>query len=193
MNRFDLLKNQEKEIREVWFKDHEVKINSLGEINLLTWGKPGTSCYKIWYVLHEKHGALMVYGDLGEAVYRWYGAVSFRDIASFDLDYFHGKTCASELGRVSENYEWDEGEAKRMIFEHFKDSMDCKGYKKFKDSFVSGMLYNKQEFISELNQNNNIDIFGQDAWEWIYGVGNVIPIRCQAHLIGIKMAMGKGG
>ncbi len=189
MNRFDLLKTHEQNIREDWFKDHEAKFNSLGEVCLLTWGKPDTICYKIWYVLHEKHGTLMVYGDLGEAIYRWYSRVNFEGIAGFNLGYFHYKTCASELGRVSENYEWDENVAERTIFNHFKDSMDCKGWKKFKDSYASKTLHNKQEFIAELYQGDNIDIFGQDSWEWIYGAGDVIPIRCQAHLIGIKMAM----
>lgn len=185
----NLLKSREKEIREVWFKNHEAKIDSIGEISLLTWGKPDTICYKIWYVLHEKHGTLMVYGDLGEAIYRWYGRLSFHGIARFDLSYFHSKTCASELGRVTENYEWNEEIAESSIFEYFKDGRNCKGYKRFKDSYASKTLHNKQEFIAELYQGDSIDIFGCDAWEWVYGAGNVIPIRCQAHLIGIKMAI----
>lgn len=105
MKTSDLLKKREDDIRNVWFKNHEAELNQSGEISFLTWGKPGTIHYKIWYVLHETHGTLMVYGDLGEAIYRWYGKVSFHGIAGFDLHYFHGKTCASELGRVSDNYE----------------------------------------------------------------------------------------
>ncbi len=186
MSSRDLLKKQEKEIREGWFKNHEATISPPDEICLLTWGEPKTIHYKIWYILHEAHGTLMVYGDLGEAIYRWHGGVNFQGIASFNLDYFHGKTCASELGRAPENYEWDEKEAKRTIFEHFKYNSDCKGYKKFKDSYLSKTLHNKQEFLHQVHQ--DIDIFGYDAWEWIYGAGDVIPVRCQAHLIGIKMA-----
>ncbi len=189
MKSFDLLKEHERRIREGWFENHEASISQSGEICKLEWGKPGTICYKIWYILHEKHGTLMVYGDLGEAIYRWHGGVNFQGIASFNLDYFHGKTCASELGRVTENYEWDERIAKKEIFEHFQQSFDCKGYKKFKSSYISKTLYDKQEFIASLHQGDIIDIFGQDSWEWIHGVGDVIPIRCHAHLIGIKMAM----
>jgi len=189
MNRLDILKKQEQMIRDNWFKNHKAEINYLDEMCLLTWGEPGTINYKIWYILQEQHGTLLVYGDLGEAIYRWYGKLDFKAIAGFNLGYFHGKTCASELGRVSENYEWNEEIARKAIFEHFKERRDCKGYKEFKDSHISGILHNKQEFIAEMNQNDNIDIFGYDAWEWIYGVGDVIPVRCQAHLIGIKMAM----
>ena len=193
MNPRDLLKAREKEIRENWFKSHEASMGSPGEICTLTWGRPLTITYKIWYILHESHGTLMVYGDLGEAIYRWYGGTSFRAIAGFSLDYFHGKTCASELGRVTDNYEWDARIAHNTIFEYFKERQDCKGYKKFRDSYVSGILINKQEFIAEMCHGDNIDMFGSDAWEWIYGAGDVIPIRCQAHLIGLKMAHGIGG
>ena len=191
-------KEYEKIIREEWFKDHQVLEHDLigyskgrSPIETLIWGKPGTIHYKIFYTLINRHGVLSVYGDLGEAVYRWYGNTWLEGIARFNLDYFHGKTTASELGRVGINYDWDEGIARKSIFEHFKEEMDCKGYKKFLDSYLAETLHNKNEFIAELNAGGYHDIFGQDYWEWLYGVGDHIPIRTQAHLIGIKMAFGK--
>jgi len=41
-------------------------------------------------------------------------------------------------------------------------------------------LIYRSDFIFELDQ---------DYWEWIYNIGDVIPIRVQSYLIGLKMAV----
>jgi len=174
------------DIRE-WFKDHVASYEIFrGPIcEFLRWKKPGTSCYLVDYIV--KDGFLIVTGDLGNAVYKWLSPVCLQDIASYSLDYFHSKCVASEGGRSTDWYEWSEEKAKKRIHDSFKDTMDCKGYKKFLDAEVP--LHDVQEFKAWLITGDSYDMFGQDWWEWLPGIGNEIPIRCRAHLIGLKMAM----
>jgi len=197
MTKQELLKQQEKMIRESWFNKHVVLGHNLdayargrNPIETLVWGKPDTIHMKVWYVL--QHSTLMVYGDLGEATYRWYGLdIDFEWISGCDLSYFHGKCMASEKGSSIHNYEWSEQLAKADIFENYKNDRDCKGYKKYLDSNFSNMIHSKEEFHAALITEDAYDVFGDDWYEWVPGVGQITPLRCQAHLIGLKMAFGR--
>jgi len=103
---------------------------------------------KIWYILRQS--TLMVYGDLGEAIYRWYGPdATLRWVSGCDLQYFHSKCMASEDGRQVRNYEWNEDLARKEVFGHFKMYQDCKGYQKFIDSNFFNTLHNREEFYAE--------------------------------------------
>jgi hypothetical protein len=89
-----------------WFKDHVATLHDSGSTSTpanmanpvqLLWQKPCTVCYSLRYLW--LNGTLFVDGDLGEAVYRWSDQIHLGFLAQCDLDYFHGKLCASEKGR----------------------------------------------------------------------------------------------
>lgn len=192
-----LRKDDEKMIREEWFKDHKVLEHSFfGEgnfrIETLVWGKEGTGINRIYYVC--RHSVLMVYGDLGDAIYQWYGdpTADLAWIAGCDLHYFHGKCQASEIGRSYDNYDWDEKEADRYIRDHFKQNRDCKGMKQYLESEFKERVYSKQDFHAALYEGDPAPVFGKDWWKWVPGVGKIISVRTQAHLIGLKMAFQRG-
>jgi len=58
-----------KDIRERWFKNHKAVFEEHGPVKMLTWHQEGNSCYWCRYIIHGLY--LMVYGDIGEAVYGW--------------------------------------------------------------------------------------------------------------------------
>ncbi len=183
-------KENEKIIAE-WFKDHQPVYKNYGEIEHLIWQRPGTSYYAIHYTCLTSLGTLFVMGDLGEAVYRWSGDVSLEWISKCDLSYFSGKCCASEMGR--QYLDWSEEIAKKRIHEHFTDDQDCKGYKAYLDSYFPNTIHSKEEFtqcLSDSGAGDPYDIFGDD-WYWVGGAGEVISIRCHAHLVGLRMAFPK--
>lgn len=192
-------RDNEQMIREGWFANHQVLDHRLlgydrgkAPVEILVWGKPGTGIYRVRYLLYE--GTLMVSGDIGEATYCWHprgGINGLRWIAGLSLDYFHGKCTASEDGRCSHWYEWDGDGARKTIREYFKDERSCKGYKKYLESSFPSVIGDRDTFLAELRcgSSDAYDTFGDDWYEWVPNVGNVIPMRCQGHLIGLKMAL----
>ena len=105
------------------FKDH-VAVNSeaqshLGTVTVIEWAKPGTWVDHIRYFIHG--ATLMVYGDLGEAVYRWSGKLSLPFLAGCNLDYFRSKCQASEYGRGGK--EWDEDAARENLQYYIDDAI----------------------------------------------------------------------
>ena len=178
----------DEQIRE-WFKDHQIVTHTKYPDNspiseFLRWKKLDTVHYLIDYIV--KDGYLIVSGDLGDAIYQWSPPITLPMVAGFNLDYFHSKCQASEGGRTTDWYEWDEDTARQYVFDHFKDYQDCAGYKKFKDEHIP--LYSKEEFNDWLHAADPTEIFGQDWWGWLPSIGNVFPIRCRAHLIGLQVA-----
>jgi len=189
-------KKDEETIRK-WLKDHVVLTHRLvgynrnkASIEELVFGKPGTIFLRIYYLL--QNSTLMVYGDVGEAVYRWHGRrLTFSEISGFNIGYFFEKCRASENGSVLSASDWDADQAKSSIFGHFKDQRSCSGYKKFKESVFYDTIEDKDEFHSSLRFEDPDSIFGDDWWDWVPGCGDIIPRRIHMHLIGIKMAMGR--
>jgi hypothetical protein len=172
---------------------HEIFGSDLGRLEYMRWQEPGTWNCGIDYM--ARCGNLYVSGDLGEAIYCWYAkALSLEWIAGLNLDYFHGKTSASELGRMLENYEWDSDLARKKIFQYFKMERNCKGYKKFKDETRHSDLFDgKFQFHAWINRRHNLvyDLFGPDYWEFLYNMGRYIPLRTRLHLLGLAMAFNK--
>ena len=78
------------EIRNRWFENHVAdfsiyKDENGNELRRLFWHKPDTFCCHVNYTIDG--GTLIVTGDLGNAVYRWSGAISFESIAGYDFSY----------------------------------------------------------------------------------------------------------
>ena len=166
-----------------WFSKHRgTKVTATGLPTTLRRKEPGTSINHIYHVLVEKHGTLMVYGDLGEAIYRWSDNVSFEWIANLDLHYFHGKCQASEKG--SRPYGWDSDKVKPYIKEGFPDEYDKLiggDIDTFSESAMSHWIYTEgMELFPNMDG---------ECWSGMMTSGQVIYDRTEAHLLGIKMAV----
>jgi len=187
-----------------WFENHIIRdyqmIFRIGSprVETLTWGNEGGgSNYRVDYVLRD--GALCVYGDLGEAIYQWYGPTSLQWIADLDLGYFHGKCVASENGSMP--HDWNSEEAIKTIKDNLRNwlkdgSIDINYYKDTpgaKDTLRKflGATGNKSELENLCHSGDAKLAFNDDEWwEWVPQCGKELPIGIHAHLFGLKMAFG---
>lgn len=184
-----------------WFKNHQAKFLSWPEcpLQLLEWrDKSGSGINLIKYVLHSKNGVLMVFGDLGDAIYQWHpgdGGTTWEFIADCSLDYFAGKCLASEDGRGYP--EWNAKCAIARLAEHFKDAEEEDKNENEKEKKENVEILEQAEYrassqgewveyMKELNDDKKL---GSDAWEWAYDAGTIINLRCMGHLEGVKMAV----
>ncbi|HBV97429.1 MAG: hypothetical protein JL50_08340 [Peptococcaceae bacterium BICA1-7] len=180
-------RDTDREIREHWFKDHIATYTEQGEIKVLQWKKPGTICYYVRYVFD---GCKMyVSGDLGEAVFCFTETAELHIQSRYDLDYFEGKLRAYDGDRR----DFDNDKAVKRLREWLKElKEDGNGYDhdNMRELFERARECSRQDdwkfivndysdFISELDQ---------DYWDWMYGIGDEIPLRIQSYLIGLKMA-----
>lgn len=157
-------------------------IGVLGTIDKLTWKKPGSSNYMIQYIISGN--TLCVYGDLGEAIYRWCEPITFEWIAGLNLSYFKGKCQASEVGR--DFREWDEKKALDAL-KYFAKEEYFK-WKEFEEREGKHALYDNSEWNEWLREHGD-EVLGEEFWDWAYGIGYTINVRCIYHFIGLHMAM----
>ncbi|MFW6030179.1 MAG: hypothetical protein ACOCRO_07995 [Halanaerobiales bacterium] len=179
-------------IKESWFKDHVAEYQKLNdEVSILDWGKPRTNFYRVRYVFDRY--MLFISGDIGEAAFRltWNGTPeSFKDV---NLGYFFSKIAAYEGGKwdfdsdaaINELHEWQEryleeyeyGDEAADIFEDlFRLITECNSVEYWKQGLLSEGLY---ERLSE---------YDCDCYEWLFSIGQAVPIRIKGYLIGLKMA-----
>jgi hypothetical protein len=196
MNMHEYYQKREASLRTEWFKDHQAHMEEfsaptiqptvLKRITRLLWARPGTTNYWCSFIICGQ--ALMVYGDIGEAVYGWNDKITFEFLKGLDLDYFASKCCASEHGRGF--HDWDMRVAKEKLKEYLMDNPVHKAQatkELFADARGAEALGHKEEWIFWLNQ-NGWDVFGE-VFTDLGDIGQVIAHRCQGHLVGIKMAM----
>ena len=185
--------DHDKMIREEWFKDHRAAYSVLDDgqehkVERLYWARPGSSFYSVLYLFYG--GTLFIAGDLGEAVYRWHPDIgTLKDLAKLDLDYFKGKCCASEVGR--DFVQWDEDKAAQRVREWLREERkhepETKAWSDFLCDDGREALNHKDAWLRWLEDHGH-EYFGDDWWEFAPNFGQIISIRCRAHLIGIKMA-----
>jgi hypothetical protein len=174
---------QERMIREDWFGEHEVKI--LAQEDKLThirWGKPGTSVYAAYYVVLHKHGTLMVYGDIGEAVYRWGDTINLHFLAGCSLEYFAGKCQASERGRGYKS--WNSDKAKWFLDDFIKEEVEPISEDVIHEA--SEAVHYQESWQNFLGTDEAESLLGRDAWEYA-DIGMEPDLRCVGHLIGLRM------
>lgn len=158
------------------------------EVEKLVWGRNRSSYYKVLYL--REFATLCVWGDLGEAIYRWSSVCDLRWISTCDLSYFSGKCLASENGR--QYHEWSSREAERGIDQLFKDLTEEdresaeEVIEKFNYFGGSGSLHFEQEWNYWL-ASHGYNVFGEDYSEH-WDIGSIISYRCECHLLGLKMA-----
>jgi len=176
----------------VWFKDHVARLdrynffNGAVHIEFLEWKKPGTGIYKVNYFLNCTTGDLLITGDMGSAVYKYYTYKTFNDIASDYLSYFQSKCVASENGR--ENKVWDSDIATDKMFEYLAEDDAAITKEEFKNSDYSDNMRTHHEWC-EWVYNGELSDKLIDHYEHLCDIGLVDDNRAIAYLIGIKMAV----
>ena len=177
------------------FKDHVAKFIDLPDgTQVLEWrNKNGGSNYYFNAILWD--GALMIYGDLGEAVFMWYRRLSFMDFEGLNLGYFASKCCASEVGRHF--VEWDKKQALEVIKEwsKYEDAFDLVN---FNEQHYEDALDSAESWLDWLRSNEDAVCFRSEGWDGetfdnIARAGEVIHGRCFGYLHGIKMALKQRG
>jgi hypothetical protein len=189
-----------KEVREQWFPNHVAKFTEHPDgTKILEWrDKSGTSVY--WFTAMLRNGALCIFGDIGEAVYRWYPDVhSWEFFADVNSDYFESKCCASESGR--RYYEWDCERVGQRMDEQLHEMTNNEDGSENDEAFQERWALFADEGGTEAAEDehawcawfdmyrDDTRFFHQDDYEWAPGCGRVIANRCVAHLIGIQMAL----
>ena len=199
------MENKNEIIRKNWFSDHVAEYTQVNDkISILNWRKPNSSIYSVRYVMDGCR--LYVSGDLGEAVFNltWNATPeSFEDI---NLGYFHEKLAAFHGDR----YSFSSEEAVERLQEEINNlennyqdyGYDSENDEEFIDRIstlelmqdVATDCSKAKEWETRIAYDGYDPLFDQlqkydnDCWEWIFEIGNVIPRRVRAYLIGLKMA-----
>lgn len=174
-------------IRQHWFPNHKATYTEHGDLKVLTWKKDGTIAYSVRYVFDG--GRMYVTGDLGEAAFCFTEKADLHVISQYSLDYFeekmrayHGKRRDFDsdqavarlrewVKQLKENQvEYDHDEMREL----FDKARSCSSTDEWAHAVNS-----QYEFVSDLDC---------DYWDWMYGIGDQIPIRLRGYLIGLKMA-----
>lgn len=179
----------EQEIRKQWFGTHVATLTTHGDVKVLEWAELGTNVYSCRYVFDGNK--MYISGDIGSAVFllTWKASVhSFNDVGIY---YFDEKLAAYSGERRDFNNdkavmrikEWRNGFDEdgqeydsEMMDDLISDTLGSSSRDEWAIDCVNGR-YN--DFISKLDQ---------DYWEWFYSIGDGIPMRIHAYLIGLKMA-----
>ncbi len=154
----------------------------------LVWSHPRSSNSRVHYLIHGN--VLMVWGDLGFAMYAWSQNISWEFLVGLNLDYFAGKCEASEVGRGFEV--WDPTVAKDALTAIVADRKEEVEDFDENPSLLLGMveddrafeaLSTREEWLAWVSAGDHHEEF------WEFGdLGMDIHARCVLHLEGLKRA-----
>ncbi len=174
------------------FRDHVATVSEwqdhIGSGTTLEWRKPGTSIYRIVYMM--RGGLLICWGDCGEAIYAWggppNGRISPEWLAGLNLEYFAGKCEAWDTQRGQRGMEWDEEKAEAEIRRRIAEQLaECET-----DKERAKWLRIEEWAIEEAALSADAaGHFGSDhGMEELYRVGNSVSGTVRRHFYGLKMA-----
>lgn len=182
--------NSDTEIRNNWFDNHIATLRQEGNLQVLDWrDKNGSSFYYVRYVFDGNK--LYISGDLGEAIFCFTSPVGIDSFMNFYLDYFYGKLAAFSDKKVDFNSD----EALRIIKQWETDLIedDVDFDRDVMKELINSVsyCYDVRDLVELVNDTYHdfIAELSRDYWEWIYQIGDQIPIRIQSYLIGLKMAL----
>ena len=118
MYKEESLESIQKDIRENWFKNHEVDNivrDPKGRIVSLTWGELGTDIYRVNYSFVDNY--LMVTGDIGAATFDCTWQTSPLSFLDGNLSYYLSKMIACSRDRWKFDYGKAEQELKDWVAE----------------------------------------------------------------------------
>lgn len=181
------MKNIEKQIREDWFKDHKAELQDLGEIQVLTWKKPGTGIYGIRCIFDGYR--MYITGDLGEAVFLLTWKATIHSFADVSIDYFSEKLVAFSDDRWAFNAEKAVKRLREWVND-LKESQVSYNHNDVRRLFEEARSCDTvDEWHWIVNKNYDwISNLDPDYFEWLFDIGDEYPARLQSYLIGLKMA-----
>ena len=198
------------------FKNHHVKLERIDEdFCVLDWQEPNVSDYKIRYILDGTN--LFVTGDLGSAVFNlsWNGARNLGSFKNINPETFHKKLETFKCAKSNKVFEFSGEQAKEVLEEtiqEIEELMLLEEEQEFEDKYkehievletlkeVAENCNTNQEWIHEITYENydigdkydfpyeTLTKYDNEAWEWIYRVGEVIPKNVFSYLVGLQMA-----
>lgn len=176
----------EADIKE-WFKDHKATYTEHGDLKVLDWKKPGTNFYYIRFVFD---GCKMyVSGDLGEAVFWFTERADVHIQSRYGLSYFEEKLRAYHESRRDFNSDKAVKRLREWLKEIKEDGTkyDCDDMRKFFEDARGCSSHS--EWVEVIHGHDDlISKLDQDCYEWLFGIGDEVPIRMRSYLIGLKLA-----
>lgn len=186
----------EKEIREVWFKDHKanyMKIND--DLKILEWKKPDSMHMNVRYVMDRNN--VYITGDLYSAMICLTQQANLESLGKYNLYYFGKKLTTIEQDKC----DFDSDKAIKELKENFKEWYDIDmdsdvDEDKFKHKELLEMLidgaedcYSEGSWCDFVKINyDEIGDIEPDCQEWIFNIGMTTSSYLQAYLIGLQMA-----
>lgn len=176
-----------------WYEGHIATIKKFDDDNLMKiiWKNPKYGTDSVIYVIDFKYATLCVYGDLGDAIYCFKEIKNLEFLKDLDLAYFCSKNSASSNELHGKT--WDPVVAEHFLNEYLKEYEETESLKKLskeeKQDFLNDCLsacQNKEEWHFYIH-NSGYNFLGD--YEMLYHIGEVISIRTQSHLIGLKMVI----
>lgn len=182
------MKDYESHIRETWFSDHKADLQEHGDLKVLVWKKPGTSMYYCRYVFDGSR--MYISGDIGEAVFWFTEKADVFNQCTYGLGYFEGKLVAYGENRR----DFDDKKAEKALREWAKELKE--NDVKYDHDQMRELFSDARDNCSTIKDwhyalNNHSDWIGEidcDYWEWMYNIGDEIPMRIKGYLVGLKMA-----
>jgi len=180
-------KDIQQEIKEHWFKDHVAILTQHGNMTVLDWRNPSDFSYHCRFVFDRQF--VYISGDIGDAVFRLTWSANIHSFDDIHIHYFREKLSGCSGVDTAFNSEKAVGGLREWLkdlkeegtkYDHdemrdlFADARSCSNKKEW-----DYMVNNRYDFINELDQG---------CFEWIYEIGDEIPARIHAYLIGLQMA-----
>jgi hypothetical protein len=178
-----------KDIKENWFKDHVATLTQHGSLQVLEWKRPTSGTYRCRYVFDGSN--MYISGDIGEAVFRLTWKADVHSFNNTYVDYFKGKMSAYS----DDKFDFNSDKAVKRLREWLKNLKEyCQEYDhdEMKELFEKARdCSSKEEWAGIVNENDCNDFISDldpDYWDWMYNIGDEIPARIHAYLIGLQMA-----
>lgn len=181
------------------FKNFVADFKRFDDIVFIDWHNAnGRSANQVKYMINEKTGELHISGDLGSAIFYWYGKNTWQDIASYskNLGYFLSKAEAN-----SEEGYYDETKARKELEEYFseenwdnrdiEEELGCTRSELIDRAMECWNKYGTGEFSNEVFDEDRTVEFLHD--NDIYSAGYTVSARERLWAVGLQMILEKCG
>ena len=177
------------QIKEDWFKEHVATLTQHGDLQVLDWRRPTSNTYRCRYVFDSSN--MYITGDIGAALFRLTWIASVHSFNNIYIGYFKGKMSAFSDDDMDFSSE-EAVKGLRAWVKRLKENGEKYDHDEMKDLFEKARGCSRKEewagIVNESDCNDFISNLDEDYWEWIYNVGDEIPARIHAYLIGLQMA-----
>lgn len=183
------------------FSEHKITETIVSDnFKIIEFKKEDSNSYSLRYIIDG--GKLIVTGDHGEAVYRWFcNDLTIKELSNMNVHYFNGNCQTSSNGLKK----WSSDVAGRTLEDYFQNNFVDKFFenseiketiekevehlKKIKELFEELVenSHDELEYTCFVKNSSEVEDLLSDAHEWIYNVGNDIPMSARIHLLGLKL------